>query len=726
MPFRINHQKTICSGSPLETKRSLLGGSALVFLLLNATGALAQDVTVSDENERGEVVVDTIYVYGKKIESSAATRTATPIIETPVSIQIVPEQIVKDQGAIRLRDIYRNISGVAPAFTGSNVGTTEVPIIRGFQDNQINRNGFRLRNVAPVDFANINRVEVLKGPASVLFGVGEPGGLLNIITKTPQSEQFAVIKQEIGSFDRYRTTLDINSPLTNDGSLLGRVNFAYTSDNTFRDHDGIDRIFVAPTLEWRPGDVTSLVLEFSYSTEKLPLDHGLAFNVEAEPIADISTFLGEPDFRSERKEILAGYTFTHEISDNLVFRNMFTFQRYENRLNSFRHFSVNADNTVNRELDRTAPTATSFLSVADLQYDFELGRSRHNLMVGVDFRRDPGWGNTQQGRFSTGPFPIDTVNPRYNQFGAVVFDDGTDSVENRTRFGVFAQDQIHLFDDRLHLLLGARFDFADQSIDFECCGGFTVINSQEISAFTFRGAALYEVTDWISPYINISQSFNPADLFFASLDELDPEEGLGIEGGIKLSFLDGRVTSTLAGYQITKDNVPVADLENPGFSINAGELRSRGFELDIAGELAPGWLITASYAYTDTEVIESDFLPIGSRFRNVPLHSGNIWSSYDFQSGSGLDGFGIGAGVNGVSDRLGGNAGSFDLEGFVIANMAAWYRTELNFRDDEVPIKLQLNVQNLFDKEYYENSNSIANIFPGAPRTFLGSISVEF
>ena len=724
--------------TPRQTLARLLAGTGVTFRLTGAeTVALERNVVQGDD---GPLWLRPVTVEGQVQEnafgpvdgysasrSATATRTDTPILETPASIQVVPEQVFKDQASLRLRDVYHNISGVVPGFTGGNVATTEQPIIRGFEEVRIFRNGFRLQSLAPVELANVERIEVLKGPASVVYGLGEPGGLLNIVTKRPVNDTFAILEQEIGSYDLYRTTLDANAPLTEDGALLGRLNFAYTSDDTFRDHDGIDRVFVAPTLTWRPTDATSLTLDFSYSYEKYPFDHGLAFSADGEPVADISTFLGEPAFRAEREEILAGFTFTHEFSDSLRFRNVFMFQNTENRLNSFRHFSVNPDNTVNRELSQTVPKARSFATVADVQYSFELGSSQHELLVGVDLRRDPEAGNQGDGPIATGPFPIDIVNPRYNQFGAIVFDDVTDFDREETRAGVFVQDQIKLFDERLHFLLGARYDYIDQSVAFECCGGdFDFADDQTDNAFTFRGGALYELTDWLSPYVSVAQSFNPTDIFTTSVDGLEPEEGLGLEGGVKLGFFGDRLTSTLAVYQITKENVPVSDPNNPNFSINGGELRSRGFEVDVAGELAPGWQIIANYAYTDTKVIDSDRLPIGSRFRNVPLHSASLWSSYDFQPGSGLDGFGFGAGVNGASDRQGDNAGTFELDGFVVADVALWYRADLKVGGAKLPIKAQLNVQNLFDTEYYESASSIGNVFPGAPRTVIGSLSVRF
>lgn len=665
-------------------------------------------------------------VEGYRAErTQTATRTDAPIEITPVSVQVVPEQVYKDQASTRLRDVYRNISGVQAGFTANAVSAKESPIIRGFSDARIYRNGFRLDDVAPVELANVERVEVLKGPASVLFGLGEPGGILNVVTKRPVDDSFAVVTQEVGSHDRYRTTVDANSALTENGDWLGRLNLAYTNDDTFRDHDGKERIFFAPTVSWQPSDATSLTLDFSYSDEEYPFDNGMAFTADGEPVADISNFLGEPDFRSEREEIFAGYTLTHDFNDQWRFRNTFMYQNVENRLNAFRHGnSTNPDNTVDRNVDRSVPKGETFMTAADVGYRFDVGASKHDVLLGVDYRLDPKSGNTQNGPRANGPFPIDIVNPQYDQFGTINFDDSSEFESENKWVGVYLQDQITLADDRLHLIAGARYDRVEQFVDFVCCqNSFDFADDQTDYAFTARGGALYEWTDWLSPYVSVAQSFNPISPFTTSVDGLDPEEGIAYEAGTKLSFLNGRLTSTLAVYQITKDNVPVADEDNPGFSINGGELRSRGFEADIAGELAPGLQVIANYAYTDTEVRESDSLPVGSRFNNVPLHSGSVWGSYDFQPGSGLKGFGFGAGLNGATNKLGNNAGTFELDGFVVADVAGWYRFKV---PSGQTVTAKINVNNLTDKEYYESSQGTARVFPGAPRTVIGSVSVGF
>ena len=720
-----------------EALTRLLAGSGLTYVV-------ADEETVAIErpgqqNDDGTLRLGPITVEGEAQESAfgpvtgyrasrsaTATRTDTPILETPASIQVIPETVIKDQAITRLRDVYRNISGVQSSFTGFNVASSEEPIIRGFEDSFVYRNGFRTSGTfAPVELANVERVEVLKGPASILFGLAEPGGLLNIVTKRPVEQSFATLSQEIGSFHRYRTTIDANTPLAEDGSLLGRINLAYTSDDTFRDHDGIDRFFAAPSLTWRPGAETELILEASYSFEKHPFDHGLAFSADGEPLADVSTFLGEPDFRSEREEFHGSYFLTHDITERLTFRNSTSFQYTENRLNGFRQFDPldPVDNTVDRTFAGETIEGAAIQSVVDLSYDFELGPSKHAVLIGLDARLEPKFGNVSSGPRSNGPFPINGIDPQYGRVGAIPNDSSVESDRETKWVGVYVQDQVSLLDDRLHLLAGGRYDYVEQFVDFNV-PGFQLKSDRTDEAFTGRFGILYELTDWASPYFNVSQSFNPVSPF--TVGEVEPTEGFQIEGGMKLNFFDERLTATLAGYQITKDNVPVADVANPPLSINGGELRSRGFELDIIGELAPGWQIIANYAYTDTEVLASDTLPVGGRFRNAPKHRGNLWSSYAFQPGSGLEGVGFGIGVSGASAQLGDDAGTFELDGFVVADAALWYRADLKVGGGELPIKAQFNVQNLFDKEYYANSQGVGNVFPGAPRTFVGSISVRF
>jgi len=196
-----------------------------------------------------------------------------------------------------------------------------------------------------------------------------------------------------------------------------------------------------------------------------------------------------------------------------------------------------------------------------------------------------------------------------------------------------------------------------------------------------------------------------------------------VEAGTKSSFFAERLTSTVSLYDIRKDNVPVTDENNPGFSVNGGELRSQGFEVDVAGELGAGFQIVANYAYTDTEVLRSTSLPVGSRFSNVPLHSGSVWLSYDLRGDSRWQGLRFAGGLSGASARLGNSAGTFELDGYLTADAAVSYQRELA---GGRRLLVRLNVLNLLDEEYYESASGTASVFPGRPRSFVGTVSMEF
>lgn len=696
-----------CAGKPVSAQPAADPAAA-------DGGVVLAPVRIEDEAERA-----TGPVAGYRAQRSAtATRTDVPIERTPVAVQVVPDKVIEDQGVVELRDTYRNASGVQIDFTGGNVSGTEIAIIRGFPVFNLYRNGFAVGGNAPVDLANIERVEVLKGPASTLYGFGEPGGLVNLVTRRPLDRPSFSAEQQIGSHGFYRTILDATGPVTADRRLLYRATAAYTDAQTFREHAEFDRVFLAPSFSWRPTDRTTLDIELSYSKENYPFDHGLAFGPDGEPATPIKRFLGEPTRRSEREEWFAGYFLTHEPSPAVTLRHAFAFHRNDNQLDAFRHFDeTNADFTVERSWDGSNPISTEFKAITDALLKFNLGPSYHELLLGLDLRWDPRGLNSQDGprQEDDDSLRISILDPEYG--AEVVPNTRSDFASDDRRAGLYLQDQLSVFDDRLHLLAGGRYDWVRVSSSFN-----DVSSTQTDDALTGRVGALFELTDWLSPYVNVSQSFSPTS-GNASDGDLDPETGLMCEAGLKSAFLDGRLSTTLAAFQVTKDDVAIEDPDEPGFTINGGKLRSRGIELDLVGEPYPGWRMIANYAYTDTEVLRSDVLPEGERFRNVPTHSGGFWGVREFAEGSPLNGLGLGAGLFFASSKRGNDAGTFDLDAWQRIDLAAWYRLDLPVGP---PLRAQLNVNNLLDQDYYESSSGTASVFPGEPLTVIGSLRVTF
>lgn len=644
--------------------------------------------------------------------SATATRTDTPIGETPVSIKVVPREVIEDQGATRLQDVYRNVSGVTPAFNSNNVSATESPIIRGFEAFNIYRNGLPLGQIAPVELTNIERVEILKGPSSVLYGRGEPGGVLNLVTKRPLFEDFRRVDLEAGRYDYYRAAVDVSGPLDEARTLAYRVNLAYTDTESFRDFVENRRFFVAPSLLYRPSGATEFLLEGSYLDETYTFDTGTAFGPDGNPAVPISRFLGQPDFNdSQRQELFVNYSLRHDVSADWTLRHAFQYHRNTNRLNAFRLFGpTDANFTVSDFYDGSVPRGETFNALFESLYRLRAGGAEHQILGGVDLRYEPAGGNTQNGPRQGGLPRVDIRNPDYTRLpvpdSAILFEG-----ENRWT-GVYLQDQIAMAGDRLHLLIGGRYDRVEQESTFN--GSFS---SQGDEAFTGRVGVLYKVTDAVSPYVSFSQSFSPS-FGIARSGPLDPERATQYEAGLKLGREAAPLGANVALYEITKDEVAVSDPNDPGFSVPGGEQRSRGFEVDVTGQIDPRTSVIATYAYTDTKVIASDFLPDGARFQNVPLHSASVWLTHRLPVGVTLAG-----GAFYVGARPGDGDSSFTLDDYLVVDLAAWYDWKL--AGGQV-LRVQANVRNLFDEEHYLNASSTGNVVPGSPRAAYLRVSLQW
>jgi iron complex outermembrane recepter protein len=658
-------------------------------------------------------------------ESSTGTRTDTPIRDIPQSIQVVPRQVLEDQKTLRLVDALRNVSGVFSS--NSFGGTIDNFNIRGFDDASILQNGFRQTNTegnfSLRDPASIEQVEVLKGPASVLYGNVEPGGVVNVVTKQPLADPFYSADLSIGSNSFYRGSLDLSGPLTPDKALLYRLNLAYQNAGSFRDFVNSERVFATPVFDLKLGDRTNLSINTSYLYDQRTLDRGIV--AIGTGIADIPTsrFLGEPgDFRRS-EQFGIGYRLEHEFNDNLKLRNAFQFLQ-----NNEKVFNTNAT-----ELDEDTGTlfrdyfdSTNEYKIYSMQTDltskFKTGSVNHQLLFGFDLQR-----NTSEGFFRTPSDAFDTsivdrqtpsiniFNPIYNVLPpdistfVLLRDDKTTT----DSLGLFLQDQIALTDN-LKLLVGGRFDTVTQERDDKLNNSET---SQSNEAFSPRVGIVYQPIEPISLYASYSRSFAPNSGVRVDGSLLEPTRGTQYEAGIRFEF-SPQLAANLAFYEITKSNIATTDPINQAFSIAVGEQRSRGIEFDVSGQISPGWNVIASYSYTNAEISESTDYPVGNKVPNVPHNKASLWTTYEFQNG-GFKGFGLGMGLFYVDARQGDLENSFELPSYIRTDAAIYYRQN-NWR-------ATINFQNLFDVRYFETSEiGRTTVIPGAPLTIIGSFAIEF
>ncbi|MBF2028205.1 MAG: TonB-dependent receptor [Oscillatoriales cyanobacterium C42_A2020_001] len=681
------------------------------------TGGLAYSLNPEADEPDEEIVVTGDRSRYAVPNASTATRTDTPLRDIPQSIQVIPRQVLEDRQVFRVGEAVRNVSGVQQGFSAA--GGTESFVIRGFSTFTKLRNGFREEAAIIEETSNVERVEVLKGPASVLYGNLDPGGAINTVTKLPLNQPFYSIGFQAGSFGLIRPTIDLTGPLNAEKTVLYRLNAAYEKDGNFRDFtQGVNRFFISPVLTWKISDRTSITFDLEYLKDTRPYDRGLV--AIDNRVADIpfDRVLGEPDDVSRRERVRTGYRLEHQFSDNWTLRNAFSFFHYNNSARGADQAFIGVDQQTG-ELGRVWLDNIESQNFYGLQTDligkFNTGSVKHTLLFGVDLSRNV---DDFNGKFDLdNPTFINIFNPVYGQVQRPareqILSGGFASVTTTDRLGIYLQDQITLAEN-WKLLIGGRFDLADQRSISE--GSET---QQQDTAFTPRVGIVYQPIPPLSLYASFSQSFQPNSGTQVNGSLLPPERGTQYEVGVKGEFLNGKLAATLAAFQITKSNVSATDPNNPDFSLPIGEQRSRGVELDIIGEILPGWNIVANYAYTNATVTgNSDSTIIGNRLYSVPYHSASLWTTYQIQAGS-LEGFGFGLGLFYVGER----EGDLFAPGLVLPS---YLRTDASIFYRKNNWRIAINVQNLFDVAYIKETSDRDRIAPGAPFTVVGKVSFEF
>ncbi|MGG6269511.1 TonB-dependent siderophore receptor [Leptolyngbya sp. AN03gr2] len=658
--------------------------------------------------------------------ATTGTRTDTPLRDVPANVQVVPRQVLEDQGATRIDEALRNVGGVT--FNSSFGNRGQDFQIRGFSATQF-RNGLRedtgaccsFNNRTAQETADLERIEVLKGPASVLFGAGEPGGVINFVTKKPLTTPFYNIGFTAGSFNFYRPTLDFSGPLTPDGSLAYRLNVAYESGESFRDFVESRRYFVAPSLAWRISPNTTLTLEASYLQDRRTFDRGLIVLNGSDRPADLplSRALFDPRNSTTNIEETRAYLFLdHKFAENLSLRSAF---RYTTSFESDREGTSNIVGLLddNRTVEIESYFGDQFFETFtfqnDLTWKFNTGSIAHTLLFGIELANNKARYGSQvspEQQALTGGL-LDIFEPNYDAItytGGYQFYFEGDRIDQRT-FGLYLQDQIALADN-LKLLIGGRFDSVQSEQRF---GDFSEDNSD--SAFSPRLGIVYQPSRAISLYASYSRSFVPVAGRSVTNTPFKPERGTQYEIGVKADIIENRLSATLSAYDITKSNVATTDPNNPDFSIQVGEQRGRGIDLDIGGEILPGWNVLASYAYIDAKITQDNTFEVGNRLNNIPRHTASLWTTYTIQSGN-LRGLGFGAGLFFNDRRIGDLDNSFSIPGYTRFDAALYY-TRNNFR-------AALNFKNLFNTQYFAAAQNRFSVIPGAPFAVQGSVSWQF
>jgi iron complex outermembrane recepter protein len=649
--------------------------------------------------------------------STTATGTNTPLRDIPLSIQVIPQQVIEDRNVTELGNALETAGGVVSSGgRGTSVFGPNF-LIRGFDvSDSIFRDGITYVSLAPLSTIDLERIEVLKGPASVLFGQGEPGGIINLVSKQPLSEPFYSASITVGNFDTYRGAIDLSGPLNDSRTVKYRLNISYENYDSFRDFVDGERFIISPTLTWDISPNTSINFYAQYTDNRETIDEGLV--AIGDEIIDVprDRFFGEDFGEFEQEQFNLGYRLDHRFSDNWNLRHALRYTKYEPE----RYAPLfDSFDEITGELSRleyfAGGTYRRFFTNAEVIGRFNTGSVQHQILFGAEYRRDS---EDPRFQFSNLYTPINVFNPVYTgvpyRIEPEFFrDDKIDTI------AFYLQDQIELAPN-LKVLAGLRYDHVDQFRTTQDVGQpreeFDLVDSD----VTPRFGIVYQPIQPISLYASYTTSFNPS--FGASRNgddsPFEPETGRQFEVGIKAD-LSERLSLTFAAFDIRKQNVETPDPIDPNFSLQTGEVASRGFELNLGGEILPGWNVTAAYTYLDAFVSEDNTDIVGNRLANVPENQFGLWTTYEIQRGN-FQGLGFGLGLFFVGDRQGDQDNTFTLPSYFRTDAALFYRRN-NWR-------AQLNIQNLFDVEYFSSATfgSRLGVNPGAPFTILGTISVDF
>ncbi|OKH37857.1 ferrichrome-iron receptor [[Phormidium ambiguum] IAM M-71] len=684
------------------------------------TGELTYSLnpTVQQSDPDVEILVTADRAQGYRVpNTTTGSRTDTPLRDLPFSVQVVPQELLEDRRIESVNEALRTVAGVTP--DNPSYSAFEGFTIRGFTGRNIIRNGLRddTNITSRIAIPNIEQVEVLRGPAGALFSQGGPGGTVNIVTKKPLSTRRYHVEGTIGSFDTYGVSLDFTGPINDSKTLLYRFIAGASTTGTFIDYFDRRNYVIAPSLTWNISPTTRINFEGEYTIGQQPNARGLPARGTVLPNINgklpRNRFIGEPDDeldKNDRYALRLGYTLEHKFSDNWQLRNAFRATLTRSPQNSlFPSNLLDDQRTLERGLFSTEDQSQdNYIIDTNVVGTFKTGSIAHKLLFGIDLNRDVYASSSREFQLD----PIDIFNPVYRQSRRIFVAEYPREPYISDSLGIYVQNQIDLLPN-LKILLGGRFDIVSQKIDF----ADNTESFQQDEAFSPRVGLVYQPIESVSLYASYSRSFlqNVGTAFDNRL--FQPERGTQYEVGVKADWLDRRLSTTLALYQINRTNVLTTDPANPNFSIQTGEQRSRGIELDIAGEILPGWKIAAGYAYTDAKITADNTYTVGNRINNVPEHAVSLWTTYEIQSGS-VRGLGFGLGIFYVGEREGDLDNSFQVPGYTRVDASVFYRRD-NFR-------IGLNIENLFDVSYFETAESTLRVYYGAPITIKGTISWTF
>ncbi len=568
--------------------------------------------------------------------SSSATRSEIALQDTPQSVSMVTQKVIEDIGATRLVEALDLAGGVTRANNFGGQGLTGFNM-RGFTSGEFYRNGFPINRGYPnaPDSNTIERVDVLRGPSSSLYGRGDPGGTFNLISKTPKSEQQTTLGAQLSSEGLYRTTVDTTGTVPDAENIGYRLNVIAEGGDSYRDHVESKRYGIAPVIQWQATDATKVTFEADILRNQHPLDRGhTRYPTQKSFNSSPETYLWE-----------TGKYYNRLYNDNNMTQlrvehdlgNDWKLNAGVQYLNGKLHgYAVEANGiqndgeTLGRNYNYRELKWQDTDAQINLTGNFQLLGLAHTLVTGLEYENYDYKSYIIRSSGDIGSYPINIYNPVLGQPLPELNRVTTHDRENLKTTALFVQDQIGL-NERLSALLGLRFEHYEH--DYKNLLPNTTNWNTSHDAFIPRLGLVYKASDDLSLYGNAAKSFKPNTGASRNGEGFDPEEGTAYELGFKWQALDNMLSIDSAIFYANKENVLTLDPVDSAYKVAAGEVRSRGIELNIAGQITPAWKIIGGYAYTDAEVTKDNTLQKGTALANIPKNSFNLLNIYEFQDG---------------------------------------------------------------------------------------------
>ncbi len=708
---------SLLTGSGLQATRQP-NGSYVLTKTQGTTGVSGDTtlpaVTVTASPEQ-ETAWKSVRGYVAK-RSATATKTDTPTIEAPQALSVVTRDQMDDQGAApALQDALRYTPGLIGT-RGVNL-TDDSFNLRGFaaglatsSNTPVFRDGLRespAMYASTVEPYGLERIDVLRGPGSVLFGQVAPGGIVNVTSKRPTDVPLREVEVQVGSHNHNQIGLDLGGPMDQEGAWSYRITAMARDADTQTDYTPNDREYLAAALTWRPTTDTSLTLLASYQHTLTAYNWGIpvAGSVLSNPNGQLprSLFTGEPGFdKYDTKTTSLGYLFEHRFNETWRLRQNARYFRSDMIWNSAYGSGLQTANQqlLNRFAFIRADEYTSYNIDTQLQANWRHGIFEHTTLSGVDYSYVPWTRNERRGTVAA----LNLFNPSY---GATITPNAQPSrilYTDTTQVGVYLQEQLKI-DKQLVLLAGLRNDAARSDItgyttNGSAGGAKTPVNlKNDVSATTGRVGAVYLFDNGWAPYVSTATSFEPES---GSVDynnkPFKPTTGLQYEAGLKYEPPGQAFSMTASVFDLTRNDVLTADPNHSGYSVQTGEIRSRGFEFEAKGKVTRNLETIAAYTLTDAKITRSNNGDEGKAPAGVPRHNIALWGTYRF-SQEAWRGFKMGAGLRRIIGTSGYVLGSTPTP----AELPAYNVVDAMISYEKGPWTYTLNINNLFDETYVQS-----------------------